>query len=36
MVRGVTERTRGDVTASFQQQALQRSMEELKGKLDGS
>jgi translin len=36
MVRGVTERTRGDVTSSFQQQSLHRSIEELKGKLDSS
>ena len=36
MVRGVTERTRGDVTSSFQQQSLHRSIRDLKDKLDAS
>jgi translin len=34
MVRGVTERTRGDITTSFQQRELKRALEAVEQKLD--
>ncbi len=34
MVRGVTERTRGDLTTTFQQQALKEALQSLEKKLD--
>ncbi len=35
MVRGVTERTRGDITTSFQQRELKRALESVEKKLSG-